>query len=194
LVRYITENEENTVFEPTPVAYLILLVNGRDSQSFPLRGTIHLGRDKSNSVVVADQKVSRHHATLTPIDDTFILIDQGSANGTFLNGVLVSQPTRLKPGDRVAVGDTEFAFSIAAPNPDGGSAVPPPLSNPAVVVARSSYTQAQADSRPIWALVGCLGLVVITLLLALALLMGLLLGHMQLVTGLPSLNVLAGYI
>ena len=91
LVRYIAENEEDykTLQEPPATAYLVLLVGGRASHAFPLRGELKLGRDKDNAVVVADQKVSRHHATLTPIDNTFIITDQGSANGTYLNGVQI---------------------------------------------------------------------------------------------------------
>jgi predicted component of type VI protein secretion system len=115
LVRYIAENEDDalTLRESAPKAYLVLVANGRISHSFPLRGEIQLGRDKSNGVVIADQKVSRHHALLSPLEDTFILNDQGSANGTYLNGVLISQPTRLKDRDKVTLGDTTFIYPSA---------------------------------------------------------------------------------
>ncbi len=180
MVRYITENEDETVYEPSPPGYLVLMVGGRGSQVFPLRGTIHLGRDKSNSVVVADHKVSRHHATLTPIDDTFILIDQGSANGTYLNGVLVSQPSRLKHSDKILLGDTEFLFSTSAPNLDllnQGQAAP--LNVPPVAIPGTSVTLFGLGSGSVWLLVGCLAMIVVALLLALVLLLGVFVGRMQ---------------
>ncbi|MBI1879259.1 MAG: FHA domain-containing protein, partial [Chloroflexi bacterium] len=114
MVRYIAENEEDyqTLQEPPAAAYLVLLVAGRPSHAFPLRGEVQVGRDKNNAIVVADHKVSRHHAILIPIDNTYILTDQGSANGTYLNGVQIAQPTRLKHNDRLTVGDTTFLFTI----------------------------------------------------------------------------------
>jgi hypothetical protein len=186
LVRYIDENggQELTVQEPPPTAYLTLMKGGRLSHSFPLRGTVTVGRDKTNGVVTADQKVSRHHATLTPIDDTFILNDQGSANGTYINGVLIAQPTRLKDNDKVSFGDTIFLYSLSKPD----SAIfevsaPPirPVAVPSPQVAGSGPLPHWADSNvPLWAIVGCMALVIIGLLLLITLLLGIFLGRSQL--------------
>ncbi len=187
MVRYIAESEEDfkTLQEPPASAYLVLLVGGRPSHAFPLRGEIRLGRDKDNAVVVADQKVSRHHATLAPIDNTFILTDQGSANGTYLNGVQIAQPTRLKHHDRLTVGDTTFLFTVGQPDlttpPDRSTPAPPlppaaaavqPAAPPAIPFLAETHT-------PIWVLVGCMALVIITLLFVLALLLGLFMGSSQ---------------
>lgn len=184
MVRYIAENEEEdapTLREPPPAAYLVLLANGRISHSFPLRSEIQLGRDKSNGVVIADHKVSRHHAHLTPIEDTFILTDQGSANGTYLNGVLISQPVRLKDRDRISLGDTTFIFSFQSPDSNLINPPAPPFSRPAVApsVAPSvaSTTTLSFQNKPLWMLIGCLGLTIVGLLLALAVLLGLFIGR-----------------
>jgi hypothetical protein len=121
LVRYIaddSEEEARTLQEPPPTAYLVLLIKGKVSQSFPLREEIQLGRERGNTVVVADQKVSRHHARLTPVDNTFIVTDLGSANGTYVNGVKINQPTRLRNNDRLGIGDTTFIFTASQPEPD----------------------------------------------------------------------------
>lgn len=183
LVRYITENEDETIHEPAPTAYLILLVDNRGSQTFPLRGEIQLGRDKKNSVVVSDQKVSRFHAILTPMDDTFILSDRGSANGTYLNGVLISQPTRLKPQDRISIGDTIFLFTNKLPT--NLDAINSALSGPALsqsaqaVLPNQVFIKSSLSNQPIWVIIGCLGLVIVTLLLLLAILLGLMIGRSQ---------------
>lgn len=188
MVRYIAESEEDfkTLQEPPATAYLVLLVGGRPSHAFPLRGEIHLGRDKDNAVVVADQKVSRHHATLAPIDNTFILTDQGSANGTYLNGVQIAQPTRLKHHDRLTLGDTTFLFTIGQPDLSTPPERPAPALpvSPAAAVAQPTApptTPFLAEAHtPIWVLVGCMALVIIALLFVLALLLGLYMGSSQL--------------
>lgn len=183
LVRYIAENDEEplTLHEPPPKAYLLLLANQRISQTFPIRGEVHLGRDKGNSVVVSDQKVSRFHASLSPIDDAFILNDKGSANGTYLNGVLISQPVRLKDKDHISLGDTHFLFSTTPPDEDNLEAVIPALpkapSTPTPAGSTPALAMPALDDKSIWLLVGCLGLVIVGLMVMLALLVGLMMGR-----------------
>lgn len=182
MVRYIAENEDDalTLREPAPKAYLVLLANERISHSFPLRGEIQLGRDKTNGVVIADQKVSRHHALLSPMEDSFVLSDQGSANGTYLNGVLISQPVRLKDRDRITLGDTIFIFTFHLPDSDmaGQPALISSKLHPQASPQNSPATTAAIilNNKPLWMLIGCLGLVVVGLLLTLAMLIGLFIG------------------
>ncbi len=174
LVRYITENQDETLFEAGLKAYLVLLVEGRSSQVFLLRGTVYLGRDKTNSVVVADQKVSRHHTMLTAVDDAFIITDQGSANGTYLNGVLISQPVRLKPMDKITIGDTVFLFTT---NPQEAEAAfsgrQPMWGGPSAPLVLPDM----GGVKPVWLAVGCMGLVIMGLLLMLAVFDGVLVGE-----------------
>lgn len=184
MVRSIAESDDEvlTLYELPPKAYLVLVINGRVSHSFPLRDeVIDVGRDKDNSVVVADQKVSRQHASLTPIEDTFIIIDRGSANGTYLNGVLISQPVRLKDNDRITIGDTTFLFAVQIPEAETLDRPAPasPVFSPQPVVSNSPLQLASLQDKPVWMLVGCLGLIIIGLLLALAILVGLVLGRSQ---------------
>jgi pSer/pThr/pTyr-binding forkhead associated (FHA) protein len=184
LIRSIAESDDDalTVYESPPKAYLVLLTNGRVSHSFPLRDeAIEVGRDKDNSVVVADQKVSRHHTSLTPIDDTFIIVDRGSANGTYLNGVLISQPVRLKDKDRITIGDTTFLFAVQIPEAEvlDQPAPVPPIFSPKLAFSNSPLQAIGLQDKPIWILIGCLGLIIVGLLLALAVLLGLVLGRSQ---------------
>jgi pSer/pThr/pTyr-binding forkhead associated (FHA) protein len=189
LVRYIAESEDEldeflTIQEPFPTAYLTLIVEGRMSHSFPLRGEVQLGREKGNAIVVADQKVSRRHAILTPIDNSFIIIDQGSANGTYINGVLIAQPTRLKNNDKVSVGDTTFLFTTNPPEPDSVDRPLPSFSSPPParpIATRLAPTTIVGNNTSIWILVGCMVLIIIALLFIVAVLLGLFIGHNQLV-------------
>ena len=188
MVRYIEENEDEfpTVTEPLPGGYLTLLVEGRLSHSFPLRGEVRLGRDKTNGVVTADQKVSRHHATLSPIDDnTFVISDHGSANGTYINGVLISQPTRLKNNDKIRFGDTTFIFTTAPlageaqlfPVPGSAPVSAPPANPPPS--RQFSAPLLSGGSPSIWVIIGCMALLIVALLLLVAGLLGVFVGRTQ---------------
>ena len=185
MIRYIAESDDDafTLHEPSAKAYLVLLTNDRVRHAFPLRNEqIDGGRYKDNGVDISDHKVSRHHAALAPIDDTFILTDKGSANGTYLNGVLISQPIRLKDQDRITIGDTTFLFTAEMPASDAIIRQPGAISlaSPAKAASANAppYATALSD-KPTWLLVGCLGLVIVGLLLLLAVLLGLFLGRSQ---------------
>ncbi len=69
-----------------------------------------IGRSLANEVVVQDAEVSRHHASVEARETEFILSDAGSRNGTYLNGNRIQGPVRLKPGDRIEVGNTQVVF------------------------------------------------------------------------------------
>lgn len=69
-----------------------------------------IGRSLANEVVIQDAEVSRHHASVEARETEFILSDAGSRNGTFLNGNRIQGPVRLKPGDRIEVGNTQIVF------------------------------------------------------------------------------------
>ena len=64
----------------------------------------------SNQVPLTDQTVSRKHAELFHRDGGWILRDLGSANGTFLNGIRLQKPIRLKHGDQIRVGSTLLVY------------------------------------------------------------------------------------
>lgn len=184
MVRYISEDPEDflTIQEQPPAAHLALLVEGRVSHSFPLRGQVKVGREKDNTIVVADQKVSRHHATLEPIDDTFIIHDQGSANGTFVNSVRIGQPTRLHHHDKVRLGDTTFLFTTSRPEaatlseplPSGAIAASPSPSQPPLPGSIPAFS---GNNTPIWAVIGCMAVAILLLLVLLALMFGWFLGR-----------------
>lgn len=55
---------------------------------------------------------SRNHALIVEQDGEHLLEDLASMNGTMLNGVRVPahQPQRLRPGDRIRIGEVEIEF------------------------------------------------------------------------------------
>lgn len=78
-------------------------------RSYPLDREATLGRAPVNTVALPeDSFVSSIHARLWRQADQVVVEDLGSTNGTFVNGVRLSAPVALHPGDRLQVGRTVF--------------------------------------------------------------------------------------
>jgi transcriptional regulator with GAF, ATPase, and Fis domain len=81
-------------------------------------GSLSLGRDASNQIVVSDFAVSRKHCSVSEVaSGVFELADLDSHNGTLLNGTQVSRKT-VDHGDRIRVGSNEYVFLIGPDDPD----------------------------------------------------------------------------
>ena len=73
--------------------------------------SVTIGRGPQNDVPIeADQFASADHARFEPRQDGVYVLDVGSTNGTFVNGGRLVEPHRLRPGDVVRVGETDFRF------------------------------------------------------------------------------------
>ncbi|MFV2067049.1 MAG: ATP-binding protein [Pirellulales bacterium] len=100
----------------------LFVIRGRDQGTrFELDASaMSIGRDRSNSIQLHDTEISRRHAVLRRKGQTYVLTDQRSSNGTFINGQPVtSEPSHeLSSGDQVQVGQTLLlytGFSEATP-------------------------------------------------------------------------------
>ena len=70
-----------------------------------------IGRSSRNDVELrGDGFASSVHARVEPRADGVWLEDDGSTNGTFLNGVKVDRPRKLTRGDVIRVGETDLRF------------------------------------------------------------------------------------
>jgi len=69
-----------------------------------------LGRD-SEQIPLTDRTVSRHHARIQPDQETWVLEDLRSANGTYLNNTRVRGAVRLKHGDQIKIGATVLMYT-----------------------------------------------------------------------------------
>jgi signal transduction histidine kinase len=96
------------------VASLFVIQGADQGKRFELNArTIGLGRDTSNTIRVLDHEVSRRHAEIRRVDDSFRLVDLGSSNGTYLNGKAVDQ-VPLRSGDQIRLGQTVILFDESA--------------------------------------------------------------------------------
>jgi FHA domain-containing protein len=72
---------------------------------------ISIGRGEENQVALGkDEFASSGHARIEPRHDGAWLVDRGSTNGTFVNGVRIDSPRRLEAGDVVRIGETQLRY------------------------------------------------------------------------------------
>jgi SARP family transcriptional regulator, regulator of embCAB operon len=80
------------------------------SAAHPLvRPVTTIGRSADRDIVVAERDVSRHHAEIRASATGYLLVDNGSSNGTKLNGRYVRRAD-LVPGDVISIGTQDFVF------------------------------------------------------------------------------------
>ncbi len=99
----------NSSFQGGVVIQMVATEGAYAGNAFPLRGqTTNIGREAGRDIMlVEDLRVSRHHARIMQENGTTILHDNGSSNGTFVNGVRITTQV-ISPGDIIQIGDTKF--------------------------------------------------------------------------------------
>ena len=75
---------------------------------------VTIGRDASNGIAPPDSAVSRQHCLVELIDGNARITDLDSHNGTFVNGIPVSQ-RMLAHGDVLRIGHSELVFLTEVP-------------------------------------------------------------------------------
>jgi len=123
---------------------------GRLIGEFPWeQGSLTIGRDQGRSIVLPNKTASRKHARLDLINGMPVIVDEGSANGTLVNGARIAVPTRIDESSKVDVGEFRLtlmraevddgertvmmkpkSFGAAAPPPPPRAAPPPPRAAP----------------------------------------------------------------
>ena len=77
------------------------------------KDALSIGRSRESDLFLEDPRVSRSHASVLKTNGgIYVLRDEGSANGTKLNGQLVNkfQMLPLAEGDRIQIGETVLVF------------------------------------------------------------------------------------
>jgi pSer/pThr/pTyr-binding forkhead associated (FHA) protein len=94
---------------PAPGRYLAV-EEGSHARLVPLRMPImHIGRGFAADLRLEDQSVSRRHAIIVERGDETRILDDRSANGTFVNGSRVAEAT-LRDRDVVRIGRIDLVF------------------------------------------------------------------------------------
>jgi pSer/pThr/pTyr-binding forkhead associated (FHA) protein len=86
---------------------------GSERIEAPLVGAVtRIGRGVSADVLLDHPTVSRRHALVVRREETLVLLDDRSMNGTWLNGERISEAV-LSDGDRIQLGAVELSFRFA---------------------------------------------------------------------------------
>lgn len=81
----------------------------RSGIPFTIGGGLTIGRAATNDIVLEDDVVSSRHVRIVPPGT---VVDEGSTNGTLVNGHAVDGRATLRAGDLVQVGSTVFRFEV----------------------------------------------------------------------------------
>jgi phosphoserine phosphatase RsbU/P len=95
------------------MAYLTSISGSAFGQRIELdKPRMVMGRHPECEITLDSGAISRQHACITNPGEAFVLEDLQSRNGTFLNGHLIAEPTRLSEGDLIRICDLEFSFHL----------------------------------------------------------------------------------
>ena len=74
---------------------------------------IVIGRATDGDMVLVEDMVSRRHSKINTTGGKITIVDNGSTNGTFVNGERVgSEPVELKEGDRILIGTSVLKLVV----------------------------------------------------------------------------------
>ena len=94
--------------------YLRLYTGDTLKQQWALAdGRLTIGRAKDNDVVLQDTGVSKHHAYIERSGNSYVIVDNGSANGVFVNGYKVKKQN-LKFWDEIQIFNHQLKFMASA--------------------------------------------------------------------------------
>ena len=93
-------------------AHFVVLESGTaglmPGTSIALEPVTRVGRASENTIVVDDTFVSAAHAVVLERGGAWWVRDEGSTNGTFVNGKMVDGDLRLRAGDELQIGQARF--------------------------------------------------------------------------------------
>lgn len=108
--------EPPTFLQPEPsekheVQTVAVLKKTSDGSSYVIAGSgFRIGREKRCDLVVPERSVSRLHAEIAIVGSQYLLRDLGRG-GTKVNGKQLSEPHKLRVGDTIEIGSSEFVFA-----------------------------------------------------------------------------------
>jgi pSer/pThr/pTyr-binding forkhead associated (FHA) protein len=97
-----------------PARFILCSDTGEILQEYPLdKPEVVIGRAPTSDILLSKDKLtSRRHAHVRYETGKYILLDEHSANGTFVNGEQIEEavPYVLHDGDHVGIGEHELVF------------------------------------------------------------------------------------
>lgn len=194
------DNDATILGSGQPVATLVVRQGAQAGMSFSITGNqVLLGREEGLDIILQDPEASRRHSRISWQGGQYFIEDMGSTNGTFVNGVQITTPQMLSPGDSIGIGQTALVFQMQggqvpfqSPPPRQAQAYAAPSSPPRT---SSSEPQESKVSQYLLYGCGCLLLMGICILLAIAAAVLMAPGIVEDATGLDiSLNTVQSFL
>lgn len=117
------------------------LIGVGNQYTYDLTGSspVSVGRAVTNDLAVVDPTISRKHADLKATPGGVEVTDNGSSNGTFVNGVQIEH-SLVVPGDEVTFGKVVFRLEKVAPVRPAAAAGAPKEGGGATIVRQIPRT------------------------------------------------------
>jgi Nif-specific regulatory protein len=111
--------------------------------------TVSLGRHRTNTVSLRDDRTSRFHAEIYFADGAWHVRDRGTTNGTKIDGERIEQPTRLESGQVIGIGSARLRFDVTSTGRElsrpNGSPTEEDIGTPSVAGADPGSTRIDSD-------------------------------------------------
>lgn len=125
------------------MAFLIQVNEGVQSVVLPLcKAVILIGRDEDSNLYLDDSGISKNHASIVFSNNSYILKDNGSSSGSFVNGDRVRE-RNLAHNDQIQFGPYLFKVDLLNPVP-----VTTAVNENEVVLERSGYSYTRRVQLP----------------------------------------------
>lgn len=111
IINPVAEGSQTEILTPRTATASLRETSGLISPDpIPLRGErMRIGRNGDNELVVPDGSISRLHALLLYRDGHWLIEDNNSSNGVFVNGTRINQQ-QLEHQDSITLGRAKFEF------------------------------------------------------------------------------------
>lgn len=83
-----------------------------EGRVYPLTDLTTIGRSTETDIVLRDPLVSHEHSRIVKKRDEWFIMDLGSTNGTFIGRDMITEPTPLKNGLKIKIGETAFQVKM----------------------------------------------------------------------------------
>jgi hypothetical protein len=111
-----------------PVSKLLIKNEQGGDREILLNGQeLTIGRDPTNSLCLAEDRLtSRFHARLYREGDAWMVVDEGSTNGTFLGRTRLREAAVVTPGVKIRLGRTTLILQVEGAAPPEAAPEKPP--------------------------------------------------------------------
>lgn len=142
--------EDNTLIHQKSSGYCLRSL--QTGEEFVLDREMLVGREVECQITLNSGHISRYHAKLMLVDDTVVVEDLRSTNGTFINGRRIHSPQTLAVGDEIRFHEQAFRLvSNHARSGDAEATLFQPLDSTAraAIVAAAQAAVAPSVSAPV---------------------------------------------